>query len=103
MQKQFSNAMEKLERAQRHAEDKRVANQQTIERLQREYEEMSTERRQNDKEVEELKGEADEVATKVRVYVILFSHNWTCHFTRCLNTSRRVRPSSASYWRSIGA
>ncbi|KAI0646761.1 Nuf2 family-domain-containing protein [Trametes meyenii] len=59
--KQFSNAQEKLERAQRHAEDKRLASQQTLERLQREYEEMSVERRDNDRQVEELRAEADEV------------------------------------------
>ncbi|EIW60678.1 kinetochore-associated Ndc80 complex subunit NUF2 [Trametes versicolor FP-101664 SS1] len=59
--KQFSNAHEKLERAQRHAEDKRLASQQTLERLQREYEEMSVERRDNDRQVEELRAEADEI------------------------------------------
>ncbi|CDO69122.1 hypothetical protein BN946_scf185042.g24 [Trametes cinnabarina] len=63
--KQFSNAQEKLERAQRHAEDKRIASQQTIERLQREYEEMSVERRDNDRQVEELRAEADEIERKV--------------------------------------
>ncbi|KII88867.1 hypothetical protein PLICRDRAFT_53383 [Plicaturopsis crispa FD-325 SS-3] len=65
VQKQMSNAVEKFERAQRHAEDKRVANQHTIDRLQREYEEMALERRHNDKEVEEVKGEADEVEAKM--------------------------------------
>ena len=63
--KQFSNAQEKLERAQRHVEDKRLASQQTIERLQREYEEMSVERRDNDRQVEELRAEADEIERKV--------------------------------------
>ncbi|KAI8998922.1 Nuf2 family-domain-containing protein [Trametes punicea] len=63
--KQFSNAQEKLERAQRHAEDKRLASQQTIERLQREYEEMSVERRDNDRQVEELRAEADEIERKM--------------------------------------
>ncbi|KAH9951445.1 Nuf2 family-domain-containing protein [Amylocystis lapponica] len=63
--KQLSNAQEKLERAQRHAEDKRLASQQTIERLQREYEEMSLERRDNDKQVEELRADADEVERKM--------------------------------------
>ena len=65
MHKQFSNAQEKLERAQRHAEDKRLASQQTIERLQREYEEMAVERRDNDRQVEELRAEADEIERKV--------------------------------------
>ncbi|KAI0060855.1 hypothetical protein BV25DRAFT_1827411 [Artomyces pyxidatus] len=64
-QKQLSNAQEKLERAQRHAEDKRQASQQAIERLQREYEDMALERRDNDKHVEELRGEADEVERKM--------------------------------------
>ncbi|PIL23710.1 hypothetical protein GSI_13459 [Ganoderma sinense ZZ0214-1] len=63
--KQFSNAQEKLERAQRHVEDKRLASQQTIERLQREYEEMAVERRDNDRQVEELRGEADEIERKM--------------------------------------
>ncbi|KAI0928183.1 hypothetical protein AcW1_005507 [Taiwanofungus camphoratus] len=63
--KQLSNAQEKLERAQRHAEDKRLASQQTIERLQREYEEMAVERRDNDKQVEELRAEADEIERKM--------------------------------------
>ena len=65
MHKQFSNAQEKLERAQRHAEDKRLASQQTIERLEREYQEMVVERRDNDRQVEELRGEADEIERKV--------------------------------------
>ena len=65
MHKQLSNAQEKLERAQRHAEDKRLASQQTIERLQREYEEMAVERRDNDRQVEELRAEADEIERKV--------------------------------------
>ncbi|KAH9857774.1 Nuf2 family-domain-containing protein [Lenzites betulinus] len=59
--KQYSNAQEKLERAQRHAEDKRLASQQTLERLQREYEEMSVERRDNDRQVEELRAEANDI------------------------------------------
>ncbi|KAH8108199.1 Nuf2 family-domain-containing protein [Cristinia sonorae] len=63
--KQLSNAQEKLERAQRHAEDKRLASQQTIERLQREYEEMSVERRDNDKQVEEMRAQADEIERKM--------------------------------------
>ena len=68
--KQFSNAQEKLERAQRHVEDKRLASQQTIERLQREYEEMSVERRDNDRQVEELRAEENEIERKV---TLLFS------------------------------
>ena len=59
------NAQEKLERAQRHAEDKKHSSQQTIERLQREYEEMALERRDNDKQMEELRKEANDVIAKV--------------------------------------
>lgn len=66
MAKQLSNAQEKVERAQRHAEDKRQASQQAIERLQQEYENMALERRDNDKQVEETRKEADEVERKVR-------------------------------------
>ncbi|KAJ7684806.1 Nuf2 family-domain-containing protein [Mycena polygramma] len=65
VQKQLSNAQEKLERAQRHAEDRKVASQKTIDRLQREYDEMAVERRDNDKQVEELRGEANELETKM--------------------------------------
>ncbi|KAI9569099.1 Nuf2 family-domain-containing protein [Boletus coccyginus] len=63
--RQFANAQEKLERVQRHAEEKRQASQQTIERLQREYEQMDIERRDNDKHVEELRKEADDVEAKM--------------------------------------
>ncbi|KAH7889874.1 Nuf2 family-domain-containing protein [Phlebopus sp. FC_14] len=63
--RQLANAQDKLERAQRHAEEKRHASQQTIERLQREYEQMDVERRDNDKQVEELRKEADEIETKM--------------------------------------
>ncbi|KAA1478749.1 hypothetical protein DENSPDRAFT_875827 [Dentipellis sp. KUC8613] len=63
--KQLSNAYEKLERAQRHVEEKRLASQQTIEHLQQEYEAMSLERRDNDKQVEELRREADEIDGKM--------------------------------------
>lgn len=65
MHKQLSNAQEKLERAQKHAEEKRIANQRTLERVQREYEEMVIERRDNDKQVEELRAEAVEIERKV--------------------------------------
>jgi hypothetical protein len=65
VQKQLSNAQEKLERAQRHAEDRKVASQKTIDRLQREYDEMAIERRDNDKQVEEIRGEANELEKKV--------------------------------------
>ncbi|KAF9239623.1 Nuf2 family-domain-containing protein [Melanogaster broomeanus] len=63
--RQLANAQEKLERAQRHAEEKRHASQLTIERLQREYEQMDIERRDNDKQVEEVRKEADEIEAKM--------------------------------------
>lgn len=65
--KQFQNAQEKLDRAQKHAEDKRLGSQKTIERLQQEYEQMALERRDNDKQMDELRKEADDVATRVRM------------------------------------
>ena len=65
MQKQLSNAQEKLERAQKHAEDKRVGSQQTLERLQREYDEMAEERKDNDRQVEELRAAADDIERKM--------------------------------------
>jgi kinetochore protein Nuf2 len=65
LQRQLSNALEKLERVHRHAEDKRSANQRTLERLHKEYDEMIEERKENDKELEELRAEAEEVEAKV--------------------------------------
>ncbi|KAF7800276.1 hypothetical protein EIP86_011524 [Pleurotus ostreatoroseus] len=63
--KQLANAQEKLERAQKHAEDKRAASQQTLERLQREYDEMAEERKDNDRQVEELRDQADDIERKM--------------------------------------
>ena len=63
--KQLANAREKIERAQQHIEDKRVANRQAIERLEKEYENMAIERRDTDKHNEELRAEADETERKV--------------------------------------
>ncbi|KAG6816946.1 hypothetical protein H0H87_001461 [Tephrocybe sp. NHM501043] len=65
VEKQLSNAHEKLERAQRHAEEKKLASQRTIDRLQHEYDQMAVERRDNDKQVEELRAEANEVERKM--------------------------------------
>jgi kinetochore protein Nuf2 len=67
VEKQLTNAHEKIERAQKHAEDKKLANQRTNERLQREYDEMVIERRDNDKQLEELRREADNIEAKVTV------------------------------------
>lgn len=65
MAKQLANAREKIERAQQHIEDKRIANQQAIERLEKEYQNMAIERRDTDKHNEELRAEADEIERKV--------------------------------------
>jgi kinetochore protein Nuf2 len=65
MAKQLANAREKIERAQQHIEDKRVANRQAIERLEKEYQNMAIERRDTDKHNEELRAEADEIERKV--------------------------------------
>jgi kinetochore protein Nuf2 len=65
MAKQLANAREKIERAQQHIEDKRVASRQAIERLEKEYENMAIERRDNDKYNEELRAEADAIEHKV--------------------------------------
>lgn len=65
MAKQLANAREKVERAQQHIEDKRIANQQAIERLEKEYRNMALERRDTDKHNEELRAEADEIERKV--------------------------------------
>ena len=65
MAKQLANAREKIERAQQHIEDKRIASQQAIERLEKEYQNMAIERRDTDKHNEELRAEADEIERKV--------------------------------------
>ncbi|KAK0445378.1 Nuf2 family-domain-containing protein [Armillaria borealis] len=65
VEKQLSNAHEKLERAQRHAEEKKLASQRTIDRLQKEINDMAVERRDNDKQVEQLRLEAEEVERKM--------------------------------------
>lgn len=65
MAKQLANAREKIERAQQHIEDKRIASKQAIERLEKEYQNMAIERRDTDKHNEELRAEADEIERKV--------------------------------------
>jgi kinetochore protein Nuf2 len=65
MAKQLANAREKIERAQQHIEDKRLASKQAIEQLEKEYQNMAIERRDTDKHNEELRAEADEVERKV--------------------------------------
>jgi len=63
--KQLANAREKIDRAQQHIEDKRIANQQAIDRLEKEYQNMAIERRDTDKHNEELRAEADEIERKM--------------------------------------
>jgi len=72
MAKQLANAREKIERAQQHIEDKRVASQQAIERLEKEYQNMAIERRDTDKHNEELRAEADDIERKVSPLICLF-------------------------------
>ncbi|KAF7295191.1 hypothetical protein MIND_01057900 [Mycena indigotica] len=67
--KQLSNAQEKLERAQRHAEDRKVASQKTIERLQAEYDDMVVERRDTDKQVEDIRAQANEIEGKINEHL----------------------------------
>lgn len=57
--------MDRLNRAQKHAEEKKKASQRTIDRLHSEYAEMALERAENDRQVEELRKEANEVEIKV--------------------------------------
>ncbi|KAJ8514657.1 hypothetical protein ONZ45_g7837 [Pleurotus djamor] len=64
VEKQFTNAREKLERAQRYTEEKKAISQKTIERLQREYDDMAVERRDNDRQVEEYRLEAESIRLK---------------------------------------
>lgn len=90
MEKQLANAHEKVERAQKHAEDKKLANQRTIERLQREYDEMVVERRDNDKQLEELRREADNIEAKVTVCYYARSLI-ELNLSRCWSTSKRVK------------
>lgn len=104
MHRQLANAQDKLERAQRHAEEKRHASQQTIERLQREYEQMDIERRENDKQVEEFRKEADEVEAKVRFFIILRLHKDTSN--TCWQMTEHLKKSETElnellteYWK----
>lgn len=63
---QLSNAQERLERAQRHAEEKRVAGQNTLKKLKYEYEKLDVDRKENDKEVESLREQVREIEVQVR-------------------------------------
>lgn len=61
----MANAYEKLERAQRHGEDKKQANEKMITRLKEEFEQMAMERRDNDKQLEELRVETNHIHSEV--------------------------------------
>lgn len=62
---QLSNAQERLERAQRHAEEKRVAGQNTLKKLKYEYEKLDVDRKENDKEVESLREQVREIEVQM--------------------------------------
>jgi kinetochore protein Nuf2 len=65
VEKQLANATEKLERAHRHAEEKKQANQKLIERVQQEYDKMVIERRENEHEMEAIRAQGDDIETKM--------------------------------------
>ncbi|KAK7045609.1 kinetochore-associated Ndc80 complex subunit nuf2 [Paramarasmius palmivorus] len=69
VEKQLSNAYQKLEQAQKRAEEKKASSQKNLERLQDEYDRMVVERRENDKQVQQLRAEADEVEAKIAEHV----------------------------------
>jgi len=66
---QLANVQVRLERAQKHVEDKKLASQRTIERLQLEYDEMVVERRENDKQIEEMRDDANQVEAKINEHL----------------------------------
>lgn len=70
--RQENIALEKLSRAQQHAEERRYRSTEELERLQREYAEMSEERKENDRMVEETKQEADALERKVQGFSSAF-------------------------------
>ncbi|KAL5501596.1 NUF2 [Sanghuangporus vaninii] len=67
--RQENIALEKLSRAQQHAEERRLRSTEELERLQREYAEMSEERKENDRMVEETKQEADALERKMKEHL----------------------------------
>lgn len=83
--RQLANAHEKIERAQKHAQDKKLFNQNKIEKLQDEYEKMIVERRENDKHLEELRKEADGIEAK--------------RVEHLRNTERELTELLTEYWR----
>ncbi|KAF9532402.1 Nuf2 family-domain-containing protein [Crepidotus variabilis] len=66
---QLNHAKVKLERAHKHADDRKQASQKTIERLQYEYDNMVVERKENDKQIEEVREEANEAEAKMQEHL----------------------------------
>ncbi|KAH9483845.1 putative kinetochore protein NUF2 [Psilocybe cubensis] len=66
---QLANANLKLERAKKHAEEKKTSTQKTIVRLQQEYSQMVIERRENDKQIEEVRDEANQVEASMHKHL----------------------------------
>ncbi|KAF9052757.1 Nuf2 family-domain-containing protein [Panaeolus papilionaceus] len=66
---QLLNAQVKLERTQRHAEERRHTSQKSLENLQREYEHMALERRENDKNIEEIREESRQIKVKMQEHL----------------------------------
>jgi kinetochore protein Nuf2 len=64
---QRENAEERLERMQRHQQDRQAAVAQMLERLRTENAQLVIERKENDKEVAELRGEADAIEHRMQV------------------------------------
>jgi len=70
VQKQLSNAYQKLEQAQKRAEEKKAASQRTLDRLQAEYDQMAVERRDNDQEMQKIRAQADDVEANVCIFFL---------------------------------
>jgi kinetochore protein Nuf2 len=64
---QLESAEERLERMQRHQQDRQAAVAQMLERLRAENAQLVIERRENDKEVAQLRGEADTIEHRMQV------------------------------------
>ena len=89
---QYANGVEKLDRTEKYAKDKREASQQTLERLQQEYEQMDHDRRDNDRQVEELRAMADEVERNVSLRSPTDAYScWTLTSDRWLSTCAKAR------------
>lgn len=102
MDRQLSNAREKLERAQRHAEEKRTLSQHTMERLKRDYDSMSNERSQNDKEMEDIRSQAEAIEEEVKslsfdiVHISLQASQTASHLR---HNEAELNDLLAEYWK----